>query len=338
MAQSSSGPSIKDIARISGVSTATVSRVLNHKGGYSAETEQRVLAVLQSHHYIVNQAAKALRESKSTIVGLILPDIENPFYASLAARIERLLYDRGYSLMICSAAERKEKELSGISALIAKHAAGILAISWLDCLPEGFPLEGTPTVCIDRIPPAELGIPCVINNDLEAGRIATEHLIRRGCRSVMLLTQQKDVTQELCRYAGYRAALEQNGIPLDRNLILEREAPGNPTEDYRNLVRNYLTRGGKLPDGIFAVSEEAAVGAIFALREFGLEVPRDTKLVTFDNTLRSELTGPGLTSIDRHVDELSDTAVRTLVQLIDGEQPPAVNTVPFHLVERGSSL
>lgn len=341
MQQPGNGPSIRDIAQIAGVSTATVSRVLNHKGGYSAETEQRVLAVLEANGYIGNMAAKTLREAKSKTIGLILPNIDNPFYSCLAYHIESMLYEKGYSLLICNSAERLDKEVAYFRTLIGKHVDGVLCASPLAGFPENFPLHTLPVVCIDRIPGEERAIPCVVNDDYAAGKCATEHLIRKGCRKILLVTfhVQGQTAGWNQRARGYLDALEENHIPADRNYILERPGREAPSQEFEILVRSFL-REGRFPlDGVVGTSEAAAIGALFALKDRGLRVPQDVKLVTFDNTLQSVLTQPGLTSIDRKPQLLAQRAVELLLEMIAGNPPQRrIHTVPFELVARDSSL
>lgn len=341
MQQPVNGPSIRDIAEIAGVSTATVSRILNHKGGYSAKTEQRVLAVLEANGYIGNMAAKTLREARSKTIGLLLPNIDNPFYSCLAYHIENALYEKGYSLLICNSAERLDKEVAYFRTLIGKHVDGVLCASPLTGFPGNFPLHALPVVCVDRIPAEELSIPCVVNDDYAAGRCAAEHLIRKGCRKILLVTYngQGRLSGWNQRARGYIDALEEHRIPVDRNYILERPGRETPSQEFEILVRSFL-REGRFPlDGVIGTSEAAAVGALFALKDSGLRVPQDVKLVTFDNTLQSVLTEPGLTSIDRKPQKLAQCAVALLLDMIEGTPPlQRVHTVPFELVARGSSL
>ena len=341
MPHAHSGPSIQDIAEIAGVSTATVSRILNHKGGYSAKTEQRVLAVLEANGYIGNMAAKTLREARSRTIGLILPNIDNPFHSSLAYHIENALYEKGYSLLICNSAERLDKEVSYFRTLIGKHVDGILCASSLAGFPPNFPLKAVPTVCIDRCPAPELGIPCVVNDDFAAGKCAAAHLIAQGCRKLLLVTFRAQGQENGLggRARGYAAALEEARLPLDRNYILERPGREAPTQEFEVLVRQFLQQGYPPFDGAVCTSEAAAIGTLFALRGRGLRVPQDVKLVTFDNTLQSVLTEPGLSSIDRKPQRIAGHAVNLLLEMIEGKPPEQlIHRIPHELVVRASSL
>lgn len=182
MSDTSNPPSIRDIAEIAGVSVATVSRVLNKKGKYSATTEKRVLAVVNSCGYISNMSAKSLREARSHTVGLIVPNVTNAFFSQLAYSIETELFQRNYSVFICNSGTDADKERDYFRTLIGKCVDGILCISDLNEIPSDILDRGVPIVCIDRRPVVDRVVPWVGNDDRAAAFNATELLIRKGCR------------------------------------------------------------------------------------------------------------------------------------------------------------
>ncbi len=329
--------SIKDIAAISGVSIATVSRVLNHKGGYSEETEKRVLAVIQSYGYISNMAAKTLREAHSQTIGLILPTVDNSFFSSLAYSIESYLYEHQYSLFICNSGNQVEKEQSYFRTLAGKGVDGILCVSSMDTLSDDILSWGIPIVCIDRRPTASRPLPWVGNDDSLAGRLAAGHLLKKGCRHILFISSYLAGYTRSRRLEGYAQALEQHGLRLDKNYVLERSGK-DPTQIETELLTYDFLQKGFAVDGIITTSEMSALGALYALHRTGLRVPEDVKLVSFDNTLYSLLTSPPLSSIERSPQQLARKSCEILLGLIQGRLPASYEvTVPTSLVERGSS-
>lgn len=329
--------SIKDIAAISGVSIATVSRVLNNKGGYSTDTEKKVMAVANTYGYVSNMAAKTLREARSHTIGLIVPNVNNNFFSSLAYHIETYLYGHNYSVFICNSGNSVEKERNYFRTLAGKGVDGILCISGLNELTDDILYRSIPVVCIDRRPQTTQPIPQVSNDDAHAGYIATRHLLEKGSRHILFISSYLAGYRRADRTSGYLRALEESGLFADKNYILER--PGvDPTQiEVEVLLYQFLQKGLPL-DGIIASSEPAALGALYALKRSGLSVPQDVRIVSFDNTLYSLLTTPPLSSIERNPERLAHTGCDILLDLIDGQSPERMETViPVSLVERESS-
>lgn len=337
MEESKKPLSIKDIAAISGVSIATVSRVLNRKGNYSPETEKKVMAVVNSYGYISNMAAKSLREAKSHTIGLIMPNVNNVFFSNLAYYSETYLSERNYSLFICNSGNSGEKEAAYFRTLASRGVDGILCISTLDTLPAEILARGLPIVCVDRHPRASHPLPWVGNDGFLAGRTATEHLLDKGCKHILYISSYLGNYGRRDRMEGYMQALKDRGIFVDKNYILERSGREPTQIEVEILVYRFLQ--GHLPvDGIITASEPAALGAVYALNRAGLSIPEDVRIVGFDNTLYSLLTTPPLSSIERYPQKIAVKACEHLLRLIDGEVVEEMNvTVPVNLVERESS-
>lgn len=329
--------SIKDIAAISGVSIATVSRVLNKKGRYSPETEKRVLAVVNSYGYVSNMTAKSLRESRSRTIGLIVPNVNNVFFSNLAYYIETYLFQKNYSLFICNTGNSAEKETEYFRTLAGKCVDGIFCISSLGQLPDEIVSREIPIVRIDRRPKSNKTIPWVGNDGICAARMATEHLLNKGCRHILFITSYLGDYDQKSRQEGYQMALGERGIFADKNYILERSGTDPTPIEVEVLVYQFLQ--DHLPlDGIVTSSEPAALGAMYALKRGGLQVPEDVRVVGFDNTLYSLLTYPRLSSIERNPERMAHQACDVLLRLIDGEAADQNHiVVPVELVERESS-
>lgn len=330
--------SLKDIAAIAGVSTATVSRILNRKGNYSPDTEKKVLAVASSYGYVPNLTAKSLRQAKSNTVGLIIPNVTNPFFSQLALYVERYLFDRGYSLLICNSDNDSQRELTHFYTLAGKGVDGVLCLSSLNALPDDILDRGLPVVCIDRRPLSSRSVPWVGNDGPLTIQLSTEHLLDKGCRHILFISSYLGEYHQYDRRTGYQRALENRGLFVDQNYILQRPGLDPTSIEVEVLVYRFLKSGLPL-DGIVTISEAAAFGGLFALRQAGLSVPEDVRIVGYDNTLYSLTTTPPLSSIERNPQKIAHASCDLLLDLIGGKDVwDSSVTIPAQLVERESSL
>ena len=335
-AQNGKSVSIRDIAEMAGVSTATVSRVINNNGRFSEATRERVQKIIDETGYVTNMAAKSLRESRSKTIGMIVPDISNDFFSTLALHTERYLAKRGYSVFVCNNANDPERERDYIKTLVSKQVDGIICISGAHELSDDVTARKVPLVCVDRYPERNEQIPRVISDDVRGGLLATEHLIERGCRNILFISSAvKDYNKER-REQGYEQALREHGLtaPQDYRLHLPGADPSKDEAEW--LVAEFLDSG--LPvNGVFAVSDHAAAGALRALRAKGIGVPDEVKLVGYDDSIYSQLTTPQITTIERYPEQLAHKGCDALLQMIGGETPVQETIVPVGLVERGST-
>lgn len=329
--------SIKDIAAISGVSIATVSRILNKKGRYSSETEKKVLAVVDSYGYVPNQTGKSLREARSHTIGLIVPNVTNAFFSHLAYGIETYLFEKNYSVFICNSGNTAKKEIDYFRTLAGKCVDGILCISALDQIPEDITARQIPIVCIDRQPKAAVPLPWVGNDGKNAAKSATNHLLDKGCRHILFITSYLDAYNRRDRQAGYEQALTKRGYFVDKNYILERSGTDPTPIEVEILINQFLQTNLPL-DGIIAASEPAALGAMYALQRKGLSVPKDVRIVCFDNTMYSLLVSPPLSSLERHPQIIAEKSSDLLLNLIERNPVDEISiTIPMELIERESS-
>ncbi len=329
--------SIKDIARISGVSIATVSRVLNNKGGYSAETEMKVRAVCDQYEFVSNMSAKALREARSGTIGLIVPNIQNPYYAAIAYHVESFLSEQGYSLLICNSNNTAEKEIQNFRTLIGKQVDGVLMISGRSETADYIQNRNVPVVFIDRKPGEGLNLPCICSDNIQTGAMVTEHLISRGCRNIAFVNGSHAGFNRQERKIGYLQALEKHNIRIDMNyLITYRD---NEPAQFASEVAMYdFLQAGYPLDGVVASSEMCAAGVLAALNRLSIPIPEKVKVITFDNTTYSILMNPPLSSVERRPELMAEKACRVLLGFINGEQPEKIiQIIPASLVLRRST-
>ncbi len=329
--------SIKDIAEISGVSVATVSRVLNNKGKCSEATKDRVLAIAKQYGYISNMAAKSLRESRSNTIGLIIPNVTNTFFSNIAYAIETFLFEKNYSLFICNSGNNAEKERAYFRSLVSKNVDGILCISELNELPSEVMTRDIPIVSVDRHPSTPKKIPWVGNDDVEMSKCATQHLINNGCKKILFISSYHSEYSHQLRLQGYEITLRKNGLGIDKNLILERIGEKSTLEEVEELVNNSIANGLAF-DGILASSEMAGIGAITALKKQNLQIPNDIKIICFDNSYLSEVSSPKMSSIERNPGYIATESCKLLLQLIHGESINKTDLfIPTKLIQRDTT-
>ena len=294
-------PSIKDIARIAGVSVATVSHVLNDKGRFSPETAQRVRAVAEAQGYQLNMAARALRAARTETVGLIIPNMMDEFFAEIAYYTEKTLYEQGYSVMICNTDNREDKETGYYRLLAGKQVDGILSVSRRSGSYQDLEELNIPTVLVDSPLPADCSAPVVASDETDAMAQAVDCLLSGGSQNILLLAGYLPAGMDpyqAGRAASFARCLEERGMRFDKNYCLIREGKADATTEIRQLLTDFLAKGFPV-DGIIASSENAALGAIAALSDAGLSVPKDVQIITFNNTMLSSLITPPLSSIER---------------------------------------
>lgn len=328
-------PSMRQIADAAGVSVATVSHVINNVGRFSDETRDRVLAVIDEYGYVANQTAKSLRMAQSKTIGMIVPDISNDFFSKIAFHVEREMAAEGYSVFVCNSGNDPERERGYFRSLSGKQADGIICISGLRKLGDDLLVRGVPVVCIDRAPESDLAIPHVGSDDLLGSVMACERLIACGCRDILTISSFTADYLGNEREVGYLQTLAKHGIPLRRENLLYVTGRRPSIDEAEALVRDVLA-GGRTPDGIFATSDHAAVGALRALRAAGLDVPGQVKIVGFDDSVYATLPTPSLTTIHRFPEQMAHEGCRVLLQLMNGKTPPMETTVPVKLVIRES--
>ncbi len=329
--------SIKDIAKMAGISTASVSRILNKKGRYSKETEEKVLKIVADYNYVSNKAAKSIRTLKSGTVGLIIPNIQNEFFATLARFIEEYFYEQDYSVFICNTSNQPEKEKDYFKRLQSQAVDGIIVISCLASITQNLVRKNTPLVCLDRTPANEMNLPKIKSNDYQGICDSTQLLIDKGCRNLVYIDSNVPHTDTRSRVDAFKDTLNRNDMVAKPEIILK----GNPHDSSliqgEVLVGKYIENGGVI-DGIVCSNDSAAVGALYAIKRHDLEVPGQVKIIGFDNSLQSRITNPSLSTVSRSPELLATNAATILMDLID-HKIPAVSEIEIatHVIEREST-
>jgi DNA-binding LacI/PurR family transcriptional regulator len=270
-------------------------------------------------------------------IGLITPTSNNSFSSSLASSVDKVLRVKGFETYVADSANNVSNEIVSIRQLESLGANGIISVSGLAELPEDLVSEDTPIVWVDRRPESKREIPWVGNDDASAMELAVEHLIERGCRTILLLPGYVAQDKDNPRVEGYRRALEKNGIPFRAEYVLNRPGRKSSEEEAGELITKAV-RDGIIMDGIITSSDRAAFGAGRALQRIGYFVPEDVRLVSFDNSPYAAFASPSLTTLDRRPEELAKRASEVLCACMEKETDiRQTNIIDVSLIRRGSS-
>ena len=330
---------LKDIARELNVSVITVSKALRGNSDISEATRQRVLARVKELDYQPNMMARGLATGRSFIVGLVVPDLLNPFFMELAQSLGNALRKQSYSLFLTSSNSEPEVERSEIRLMLARGVDALLIASCQEKL-EGFYTvhdQNTPFVLLDR-PFPQLRANFVGTDDYAGGKLATNHLIEIG-RKHLAYIGSPDISTAAERFRGFRMALQEHDLDLRENHVLgssNLEACGD-TVGYE-MMRDLLKRKGR-PDGVFCHNDVVAIGAMKAVLDAGLSIPADIAIVGYDNVRYSRYLNIPLTSIDQTTAALSEAAATLVLDLVDRrvEKPKSILLTP-NLVVRQSTV
>jgi LacI family transcriptional regulator len=306
---------IYDVAKQAGVSIATVSKVINRKGRISKETRTKVLRIMDELNYKPSVVASALTGKQTYTLGLLLPDLANPFFAEIARNVEDHAHKMGFSVMICSTDNTIEREELNISLFQQKSVDGIILATGVQnggmikelqkSLPMALIARDIPTLTIDT----------VLVDDYIGGSLATNHLIEFGHRQIGIITEDMIVMSSKERTRGYLNALESAGIPHNPELIKiidfdvqsAKEAAGELIDAHPEMT------------AIFACNDLFGAAVIKAARERGLSIPGDLSIVGFDNTLLAEIIDPPLTTIAQPIREMGRLVVDLIIRSIQEE-------------------
>ncbi|MGR6917933.1 LacI family DNA-binding transcriptional regulator [[Actinomadura] parvosata] len=323
---------MSDVAREVGVTAKTVSRVVNGEGSVSAETRARVLAAMERLGFQPNLMARNMRVgARDSTVGLIIPDMGNPFFGTVAGAIEAAMRPRGLTLIVGSSEEAADGERSLISTFLARRVTALLVVPAADS--DHHPLRaergaGLPMVFLDR-PPSGLTTDCVVSANREGARAGVAHLIAHGHRRIAFIGDFPTLYTRRERFQGYRDALAEAGLPVDRRLV----ETGHDQEAAAAAVTRLLA--AKDPaTAVFAANNFAATGVVLGLSRLRR---RDVALVGFDDLPLAEVLEPPLTVVAQDPGAIGKVAADLLMARLDGDRSRARTVeVPTRLIVRGS--
>lgn len=325
---------MRDVAVAAGVSTATVSRVVNLSGVVDPELTRRVQEAIEELGYRPNLVARGLRNQTTTVLALVFSDIENPFFTSVCRGVEDTARRHGYSVLICNADENIEKEASYVNILASQSVAGVI-ISPASELTDVGPLsrKGIAIVALDR----RLAHPTdSVHSDSRAGaRNATRHLLDSGARRVGCITGPHGVSTADDRLGGYQDAVAAARLPDEPEL----SEYANFREDGGYRAAKRMLELADPPDALFVANNRMLAGALRACIEAGVAIPDEVSIVGFDDLPWADFTQPSITTVRQPTYEIGAAAARLLLERITGaDLPPREIVFQPELVIRGSSV
>jgi LacI family transcriptional regulator len=329
---------VHDVAQRAGVSTSTVSHVVNNTRFVSDELRERVLTAMRELDFTPNAAARMLTLKRSHTIGLIVSDIRNPFFASVARGVEDVAQEQGYTVVLCNSDENAERETACLNALETRAVDGVLLASAgvADDHLSRLVRAGYPIVLVDRDLP-ELGAPAVLLDNEGAAYGAVVHLITRGHRRIAMLSGRAAISTTTERVAGYRRALLEAGIDVDERLVVS----GASTSEGGAVAANTVLDLDEPPSAIFSGNNLMTIGALQVIASRGLVVPDDIALVGFDDFPFpwSDAFRPHLTTIAQPTYELGRRAAELLVHRLKDSRSRSAERVVLDgkLVVRESS-
>lgn len=323
---------LADIAREAGTSASTASRALNGRGYVSEAARDRLVAVANRLGYVPNASARTLKQRTSRVVGVVVSDLANQFYARLAAGIEQVLREADYQMMVLGDNSEAAEEVEGARTFLAMRAPGVIMTPVGSDATELLRARGIAVVEVDRRL-AEVPCDAVVIDNERGGREATMHLVGLGHRRIALLGVETDWTSDAGRLNGYRTALRTAGIEFDPRLVVRIPLHSPATE---MQIEALLDEGA--PTAIFAANNTLAEQVWHVLRRRGLRIPGDVSLVGFDDVPWMGMVDPAITVVEQPTLELGRRAALLLLRRLDGPSlEPVLEILQPRLVVRGST-
>jgi len=339
---------LSDVAATIGVAPMTVSRVINGNGYVSEETREKVLEAVKKMNYRRNGLARNLKRQRTDTVGLVIGDISNPFSTELANAVRETLSFKGYNLFICISEHSAKEDIAAFESLVDHNVDGIIVATRSNHEGDERLSEiadsGVPIVVVGRDFKHD-SVDAISADNFNGGFEATQHLIDLGHKRIGFIGAAFENRSRLKRLQGYLAALTKHGISIDERLITGRKGSPNDIPGYSTEAIGYegmkrLLSLPKRPTAVFARNDFTAVGAISAVKEAGLSIPRDIAIVGFDDTPLALHTNPSLTTVRQPMKLQGQMAAEMLLSRIsgDGETDAEEKTLDCELIIRESTV
>ncbi|WP_288677789.1 HTH-type transcriptional repressor PurR [uncultured Aggregatibacter sp.] len=305
---------IKDVAKMAGVSTTTVSHVINKTRFVAQETESLVLQAIKDLNYSPSAVARSLKVNTTKSIGMIVTTSEAPYFAEIIHAVEEHCYRQGYSLFLCNTQNNAEKIKNHLEMLAKKRVDGILVMC-SEYLPDSLNLlhsfENIPMVVMDWGPNVHTDI--ILDNSFDGGYLATKHLIENGHKYIGIIAGELTKTTAKTRYEGFIHAMKEAGLTVNPNWVME--GFFEPEDGYECM--NKILSQDNLPTAVFCCNDVMALGAISAIGEKGLRVPEDISIIGYDNIHASRFYSPPLTTVHQSKSRLGVQAVNLLFERIN---------------------
>lgn len=331
---------MKDIARDLGVSVVTVSKVIRNVPEIGEETRRRVLKRIKELDYQPNQAARSLATGRTLMMGLIVPDLVHPFFAQVAKGVSRIFREQHYGLVISSSEQDPALEEEEIQQMLSRRLDVLLIASaqWRVDSFRRIEAQKKQYILVDRRFEG-LAAHFVGTDDVAAGKLATQHLIERGCRRIAHLGGA-DISTAMDRLRGYRDALTESGLSAPPEYILRRGQSDEKGDSAGYEAMNALLALNPRPDGVFCYNDPMAMGAMEAVLAAGIRVPEELAIIGCGNVKYAHMLRVPLSSVDQNSEELGAKAATLALELAKskGMLRPKTILLPPALVVRESTM
>lgn len=309
-------PTIVDVANMLGVATSTVSRALKDHPTISQKTKQLVLKTVKEMDYTPNNIAASLRKGKGNSIGVIIPKINSSFMSNCIFGIESITYPSGYNLIICQSNENYEKEKENVRTLINSQVSGVLLSLSNETVNtnhlKAVINNNIPLVMFDRVDEF-LGVDCVVNEDIQASQDIIKHLVDKGYKKIAILNGPTHIYVYKNRLEGYIKGVDAYNLEKRNEWIIKNVKTRNEAfEATKKLFKNT-----RCPDAIFCTSDTMALGALLAIKELGLNIPKEVGIAGYSNDIYSEITNPSLTTVEQFPQEIGSNAAKIMLDLIE---------------------
>jgi len=313
---------IKDVAKRAGVSQATASRVAGNYGYVSIAKRRKVLAAIRELGYHPNRIARSMVTKSTQTVGLVVTDIENPFFAQLVRGVEDVTWEYGYTLILANTDEDTQRESAILTTLQEKMVDGLILVpasSRHSAIRAALVEQGIAMVLLDRAVDG-LEVDKVLVDNENGACQAVSHLIGLGHKRIGMILDNLDITTNIERLAGYHAALAAHDLPVEKNLVQSCQF----TRQSAHTIALEMLRQPDHPTALFTANNFMSIGALRAIQEIGLNIPEDISVVGFDELEWNQLNCPQLTVVAQPVHEMGMVAGERLIARLKGDKTSAL--------------
>lgn len=323
---------LRRVAEQSGVSVSTASRALSGAPRVSPATRRRVQAAADALGYRPNATARALRTSRSQLVGLVVTNLMNASFRTIAEVVQQRLADHQLQMVLCLTGGDAEQERAALRTLADHNATGVILVGSDNEATQELRRTGTPVVHLARRPDQPAG-DCVLGDDLAGSREATNYLLGLGHRRIAIIAGPQDVTSGRERLLGYRVAIGEHGLSLREDLV--HTGPFLPSTGSHSVRRLLALPARQRPTALIVANHEASAGALATLQEIDVQVPVALSVICYEDAELMRWWHPAMTVIDNNPAEMGELATRLLIERISGDRDP---DSPFREFRVGTRL
>lgn len=320
--------SIRDIAKVTGLSIGTISRHINRSGYVSEKSAEKIQKAIIELDYVPNEHARAVFKNETNLIGVIVSSLSNPFFAEMTTHLERKAQSKGYGVIICTTDDDPERERQAFKLLRGYRVSGI--ISMRTRLRNIIKKINIPIISFET--EMNEDVITVASDNYEGGKLALDYLYDKGCKKILHIKGPFDFRATESRCEGFSDEAKKKNIDID---IIQLDADFSLGSKLDDMLTNQDILGY---DGIFVFNDIAAVLVMGHLQEKGKRIPEDIKVIGFDNSFIGELVYPKLTTIKQPIDEIASKSINLLVDIIEGNEVEKKQIVlPVELLERDST-